>query len=673
MKDEELLKRMRERFKRSADKEADNREDALDDIRFARLAEQWPAEVRRQRELEGRPCLTINRLPSFIRQVVNDSRMNKPSIKVHPVDSGSDVDTAEVLNGLIRNIEVSSNADVAFDTALDFAVTGGFGYFRINTKYAYEDTFDMDITIERISNPFSVYGDADSVAYDSSDWRYCFVIETMNKDDFEAKYKSDPISWTEYAVGDTDDWITEDSVRVAEYWEREEVDKEIVLLADGSVWSADDYEERRDMFETAGLVEVNRRTTKGYKVTQYISNGVEILDTVEWAGCYIPIVPVYGEEINIDGKRCFRGLVRDAKDPQRMFNYWRTTATELVALAPKTPFIGPKGAFVTDGAKWATANVQSHPFIEYDGAVPPQRQPFAGVPAGALQEALNAADDMKAIMGIYDASLGARSNETSGRAIIARQREGDISTFHFIDNLARSIRHAGRILVDLIPKVYSTPRVIRILGEDMGNQSVPVNQPVIVQGAEKIFDLTNGKYDVTVTTGPSFTTQREEAAANMIEFIRAYPLAAPLLGDLLAKNMDWPQADEIAKRMQAMLPPQIQGDQQIPPQIQAQMQQMGEQLQMAGQQVQQLQAQLHQAEMQKIEKSADVQMTQIDAQVKLAELQVKQKELEIKQQELILKQQEIGLKSQELEVKKFEAASGAMNQALGEVMEEPEE
>lgn len=674
MKDDEILKQARERFKRAVDQEQDNREQALDDIRFARLAEQWPEEVRRQRELEGRPCLTINRLPSFIRQVVNDSRMNKPSIKTHPVDSSADIQTAEILQGLIRNIEVSSNADVAFDTALDFAVTGGFGYFRINTQYAFEDSFDQDIVIERVSNPFSVYGDPDSVAYDSADWSYCFVTDSLTKEQFEAKYKGkQTIDWAEYGAGDLDDWIAEDTVRVAEYWVREEVPRTIVQLSDGAVWDETDYNERKEIFDTAGLKVVATRETKTHKVTQYIINGVEILDTVEWAGKYIPIVPVYGEELNIDGKRYLMGLTRFAKDPQRMFNYWRTTATELVALAPKTPFIGPKGAFVTDGAKWATANVQSHAYIEYDGGVPPQRQPFAGVPAGALQEALNAADDMKAIMGIYDASLGARSNETSGRAIIARQREGDISTFHFIDNLARSIRHAGRILIDLIPKVYSAPRIVRIMGEDMTNQAVPVNQPVVVEGVERVFDLTNGKYDVTVTTGPSFTTQREEAAANMIELIRAYPPAAPLLGDLLAKNMDWPQADEIAKRMQAMLPPQIQGDQQIPPQIQAQMQQMGEQLQMAGQQVQQLEAQLHQAEMQKIEKAADVQMTQIDAQVKLAELQVKQKELEIKQQELILKQQEIGLKSQELEVKKFEAVSGTMSNAMGEAMDELEE
>ena len=247
-----------------------------------------------------------------------------------------------------------------------------------------------------------------------------------------------------------------------------------------------------------------------------------------------------------------------------MFNYWRTTSTELVALAPKAPFIGRKGAFDTDASKWASANVQTHAYIEYDGNEPPMRQPFSGVPAGALQEALNASDDMKSIMGMYDASLGARSNETSGRAIMARQREGDVSTFHYIDNLSRAIRHAGRILIDLIPKVYSAPRVVRVLGASGEARSVAVNQTASVpdpadkaRRIEKIYDLAVGKYDLTVKSGPSFTSRREEAATQMIELIRAYPPAAPLIGDLLAKNLDWPGADEIAGRLAAMLPPEI--------------------------------------------------------------------------------------------------------------------
>jgi hypothetical protein len=269
---------------------------------------------------------------------------------------------------------------------------------------------------------------------------------------------------------------------------------------------------------------------------------------------------VFGDEVNVEGKRYFQSLVRHAKDSQRMFNYWRTTATELVALAPKAPWIGPEIAFEVEGEaeKWASANTQSHAFLRYKGNVPPQRQPFAGVPAGALQEAMNASDDIKAAIGLFDASLGAASNETSGRAILARQREGDVGTFHFIDNLTRGIRCAGRILIDLIPQVYTGKRIVRIIGEDGQTQAVPLGQAIQLGGMQRVFDLSAGSYDIDVKAGPSFTSRREEAANQMIELVRAFPQAAPLLGDLLAKNLDWPDADKVAKRLQSTLPPQFQ-------------------------------------------------------------------------------------------------------------------
>lgn len=569
MKTEDILKDAREAFDLACEHESENRREALDDIRFARLGEQWPDKVRRDRELDGRPCLTINRLPAFIRQVVNDARQNKPAISCHPVDDGADPETAEIFNGLIRNIEQSSDAEVAYDTALDFAVTGGFGYFRINTRYAGEDSFDQDLVIERVANPFSIYGDPNSQAADSSDWNTAFVVDTLPKAAFEARWKgADAVDWSaDSYAGLGGPWLEGDRVMVAEYWRREAVMKTLLALSDGQVVERGVYEAQKAMFDALGVSVIGRpRQVASSKVVQRVLTGAEVLETVDWAGKFIPIVPVYGEELHVDGKRRLRSLVRDAKDPQRMFNYWRTTSTELVALAPKAPFIGRKGAFETDASKWATANVQTHAYIEYDGPEPPMRQPFSGVPAGALQEALNASDDMKAIMGLHDASLGARSNETSGRAIMARQREGDVSTFHYIDNLSRAIRHAGRILIDLIPKVYSAPRVVRVLGPDGAARLAPVNQkfqaPDPSDQARKItriYDLAAGKYDLTVKSGPSFTSRREEAATQMIELIRAYPPAAPVIGDLLARNLDWPGADEIAGRLAAMVPGEAKG------------------------------------------------------------------------------------------------------------------
>lgn len=590
---DDLLREAREAFQRASDVENDNRQTALEDIRFARAGEQWPADIVKQRQIEGRPCLTINKLPAFIRQVVNDARQNKPSIKVHPADSGADPETAEVINGLIRNIEYTSNADIAYDTATECAVTGGFGYIRVGLDYAFDDSFDMDIQIKRVSNPFSVYGDPNSTAADSSDWDTAFVVDRLSKSQFEAQYKGkatvdwDSTAWT--GLKGTD-WLNDDGVLVAEWWQREEKDRIIVMTQDGMVFGKDELENDPDLqtLLEAGVLQIHgERTTKTHKVTQRIMSGADILETNDWMGRYIPIIPVYGDEFDIEGKRYFRSMIHNAIDSQRAFNYWRTAATELVALAPKVPYIGEEGSFDGDIDRWNTANTKSHPFLEYKkGAPPPQRQPLdTGAAAGSLQEALNASDDMKAIIGIYDASLGARSNETSGRAIMARQREGDVSTFHFIDNMSRAIRHTGRILIDLIPKVYTGPRIVRIIGEDGSQAPKQINKeapatdkkgnPVTDEQGNPVMamhDLTSGKYDLTVSTGPSFTTRREEAAMQMTEMIRAFPQAATIVGPELAKNLDWPGADEIAEKMEAMtsgqIPPELQkaiedGKQQI--------------------------------------------------------------------------------------------------------------
>lgn len=626
MSDKDTLSEALEEFRLSEDAEAFNRKQWIDDVRFARLGEQWPDGVKRQREIDGRPCLTINRMPSMLRQVLNDARQNKPSIKVHPVDSGAKRETAEIFNGLIRNIEYTSSADIAYDTALDNAVTGGFGYFRITTDYASDDQFEQDIFIERIVNPLTVYGDENSTCADSSDWNKAFITELFTKEQFEKRWKgADQVNWGTDYRDLPDGWMDGDLVRVAEYWKRTEEAATLLKLSDGMVLYEAEYLKIKDILDAQGIVIVGSRPTKTHKVKQRIMSGAEVLEENEWAGKYIPIIPVYGDEVVVEGKRHFISLTRWAKDPQQMFNYWRTASTELVALAPKAPFIGPKGAFNTDANKWATANNVSYPYIEYDGGVSPQRQPFAGPPAGALQEALNASDDIKSVMGIYDAALGARSNETSGRAILQRQRESDTATFNYIDNLSRAIKHAGRVLVDLIPKVYSAPRIVRVIYEDGTNESVPINQEFTpdpaksqqskiyeagkeqeaVQGMTRIFDVTTGKYDVTCEVGPSFSTKREEAASQMMELGKMFPPMMQVAGDLMVKNMDWPGADDIAARLKLMLPPQLQGQSPQVMQMQQQMQQMD---QMAKQAIGQLQGQLQQLQQQlQQEKSKDVQ------------------------------------------------------------------
>jgi hypothetical protein len=581
-----------ERFKYSQDGSAQIREWALEDIKFGRLGEQWPEDVRKLRQQEGRPCLTVNRIPSFIRQVVNDGRQNKPSISVHPVDSGADYDTAQVIGGLIRSIERGSNASLAYDTALDQAVSSGFGFFRITTDYCHAETFDQEARIERIANQFSVHWDVSSTAFDSSDWEYCFIDELLTDGEFKRRYpkaKHDFSDWPEGLGEGQEEWTDEEKIRVAEYWQRIEKKRKIVRLTDGTVLRADQLEapqmllgmdgnpltlSLKDALAMEGVTINGEREATYYEVKRRMISPLEVLSEEDWPGQTIPICPVWGEEVIYRGKRHFRSLIRDARDPQAMMNFWRSASTELVALAPRAPWLVPTGGIPpNEMEKWQTANTRSHAYLEFDptaGAIP-QRVPFAGMPAGALQEALNAQDDMKAVMGIYDASLGARSNETSGRAIMARQREADKGTFHFIDNMSRAIQSAGRILIEIIPSLYSTRQTIQILGDDERQRvervTAEVGAPPSAEDPEgKIYNLAAGKYDVTVSVGPNYQTQRQQTVDAMTELFRANPASAEVLGDVYVKNMDWPGSDKAAERIQVLqyaqgmrlgLPPEV--------------------------------------------------------------------------------------------------------------------
>jgi len=626
---DKLLLEAKEAYQNCVDYESTQRDMSKKEYDFARLGEQWPENVRKDRESKGRPCLTMNKLPAFIRQVVNDARQNKPSIKVHPVDDNADVETAEVLNGLIRNIEYRSDAGAAYDTAIDWAASCGIGYFRVNVDFVFQDAFDKDIVIERIMNPFSVYGDPDSTAVDSSDWNKAFITEWVTTESFKADYpNAEAVDWDFLGAEDRQDWFEEDHVLIAEYWKREEVSETLLMLTDGQIMQKDVYENAKEIFDSLDITIEFERETKSYKVTQYIMNGQEVLETNDWAGKYIPIIPVYGEETMDDGKRYHHGLTYQSQDAQRNYNYWRTASTELVALAPKAPWVGEAGAFDADD-NWATANTDNHQTLEYTaGKMPPIRQPFAGVPAGAISESMSSSDDMKGIMGMQDASLGMAANEISGIAIQRRNQEGDTSTFHFQDNLTRAIRHAGRIIVDLIPHTYTKARILRVLGEDDEPLEIPINQPVsmetgqavekgeqekLIDGVERIFDLTTGKYDVVVKAGPSFTTKRQEAADQMMQLITAFPQAAPYVGDIIAKNLDWPGADEIATRLKSLLPANLREDEEDP-----MVAQLKQQLQMAESQIKTL------MDMKQLEQER-ISIDRMNAETKQFEAQIKKR------------------------------------------------
>lgn len=628
-----------QRFTLAAEAESKTREAALDDWRF-RIGEQWPNEIKYQREVQRRPCLTINRIPSFTRQVSNEQRQQRPSITINPVGDGADVETAEILQGLCRHVEVNSHADIAYDTAFESMLNGGFGYFRLRTDYAADDTFEQEVYIEWIQNPFAVYLDPGTLKPDRSDARYGFITYDVPIEEFPTQYPESELAKRLGIYGGeklaptgdiTPGWMDSRFVRVAEYFHVEDEDAgEICLLADGATVDGDKL--------PAGAEVLERRKLKKRVVHWDVINGIETLTSSIWPGRFIPIIEVVGDNFIVEGKRYTAGLVRDAKDPQRMSNYWKTNCTETIALQPRAPYIGTAKNFEQYQVMWQQANNSPQSYLVYEpdplnnGALPQRQQFEAPIQAMAQMVALSD-NDLKAVTGIYDASLGAPGPEQSAKAILARQSQAVTGNANWTDNLGRAIVYCGTQLLDLFPKVYSTVQMRRIIKPDGSAAMVPIGagftpeEAAEFQQAKKVFDIGAGRYDVTVTVGPSFQSKRAEASASMLELVKVNPAVFPLVGDLLVANMDWPHAQEIAKRLKAMLPPQVQADDADDPgaalaQSQAKLQQLMQQHQQLALMVQEMSATIKDK---RIEQETQVRLQQMknDAQILVAEIDAK--------------------------------------------------
>jgi hypothetical protein len=627
---------------------AESREDEIDDLRFYAGSPdnhwQWPADVLATRgavqgqTINARPCLTINKLPQHVRQVTNDQRQNRPGAKVIPVDDNADVEVADIFNGMIRHIEYISDADVAYDTACENQVSYGEGYLRLLTEYCEDNTFDQDIKIGRVRNSFSVYMDPTIQDPTGADAKWCFVTEDVTKAEFERMYPdASPITTLQsLGVGDQSisNWLNEDTIRIADYYYID-FDRTTLNLYPGNATAFEGTPEDKQLRAIYGKPKKSRESDRP-KVKYCKINGYEILEEREWAGKYIPVIRIVGNEFEVDGRLYVSGLVRNAKDAQRMYNYWVSQEAEMLALAPKAPFIGYGGQFEGYETNWKTANTQNWPYLEVNpdvtdgqgGMLPlPQRAQPPMASSGLLQAKAGASEDIKSTTGQYNASLGMGSNERSGKAILARQREGDVGTYHYGDNLARGVRHVARQLVDLIPKIYDTQRIARIIGEDgetkmikiNPEQQQPVNKIMDERGIviEKIYNPGVGKYDVVAITGPGYATKRQEALEAMAQLLQGNPQLWAVAGDLFVKNMDWPGAQEMSKRFAKTIDPKFLSDGEDNPALQAAQQQM----QAMGQEMEQM----HQM-IRNVGKSIEVQEQErkdFEAQVKAYEAETK--------------------------------------------------
>jgi hypothetical protein len=595
-KTQDFLELAMERFKLSEAAEARWRREALEDFEFY-AGEQWPVDIKTQRDHDRRPCLTINRLKPSKRIITNEYRQQRPALQVNPEGNGATVETAEIMQGIVRHVEVNSDAEVGYDTTFDNMVIGGLGWIEVDTRYQKraprrsDGTRPQELTIRGAKNAFMHYADPGAEEFDYSDADYHFKIFDFTRREFKSRWpNAKAASLDDFgSVGDNaKDWLQKDAVRVAVYW--------YMAKAEKAAEAADD-EEEPDLDETpapADSDEAAANLAGGEDDGQdqddddnddericrrSVITAVDILEDKETVFDSIPNVPMCGEDLDINGRRYLAGMVRDAKDPQRQFNFWESKCTEAIALAPAAPYKGYAKVIENHEAQWQAANRSNDAVLIGNAVVvegqllplPVRESPDVDITGLAAMRQSSAAN-LEAVTGLNDATLGRMRPDESGKAVLARQKQGDITNLNYSDNAARCLRRVGRLILPAIRKVYDVPTILRIInpdgtsdhvithtgddGHQEAAQQLQQDNPAIKQ----VLDLSVGTYDVTVSVGPSYQTKRQEAVASIMALIQAAPNVISIVGDLLVGNMDWNNAPEIAKRLKKMLPPQLQDD-----------------------------------------------------------------------------------------------------------------
>lgn len=632
--DKKIIERAKKRFEAAISAEGDNRQMALEDLRF-KAGDQWDPGIKARRNAEMRPCITTNKMKTFVHQITNDQRQNRPAIHVTPLGANAAKKTALMIQGYIREVERQSDADIAYDTGFDGAASNGFGYWRLLTEY---ERFmpgvginDQVMRVRRVRNPFTVYMDVARQQPDGSDSKWAHVTEMIPRDEFKETWPdAEQMSWELNGTGDNyKNWITDKSIRVCEYFEIEIETRTIVALDDGHVGYEDDLadtikaEIKADPTVGEGHRVVAKREEECRKVMWYKMTAAQILEREKLPGRWIPIVQCIGDEIDVEGKVILSGIIRDAKGPQQMYNYTSTANVEAVALQPKAPFVMYEGQDEGYEDEWNTANTNSFSRLKValktapNGQLLPlpQRQPPPQLSPGWVELQQNAAQDMMAVTGIrFDSTLAERTQDESGIALSRLASHQQLGSFHYIDNFRRSLTHTGRIMLDWLPIIMDTRRHVTIVQDDGSDKHVIID-PTAPQAFQlqkgddgkmvEVYNLTLGQYEVTATIGPNFATRQQESSTGMMEFGKAFPNKADLIADLVAKNQPWQDSDEIAKRIAMTLPPgMIEPDESdLSPQVQALINSQKQQLQQAKQLIQQMRAALE-------DKTADRNVTQ---------------------------------------------------------------
>ncbi len=599
--DGKIVAEAKRRFGNCQEWESTSRKLFWEDVKFANGDSdnqyQWPGSIYRNRDIEDRPCLTINKTRQHNLQIINDGRQNKSSVKIKPLGNKASYEAAEIFEGLVRHTEYISNAQDAYDTARKFQVEGGIGYWRVVTDYVGNDSFDQEIYIRGIKDPSSVYLDKNISEKDGSDARYGFIFDDMSLEEYRLAYPEYKQLASTSTLGNTSTvgWLTPDTIRVAEYYRKTKKKDRLITFTNPDTGAKTVTRASKLPKEvTDAIVDdpaAKHRIIEEDVVEWYLIAGEQIIDKAIWPGKYIPIVRIIGEETIIDGKLDRKGHTRNLKDPQRQYNYWTSASVEFAAMQSKTPWITPAKAVEGFETFWGNANRQNYAYLPYNHVddtgepipAPTRMQPPSISPA-YIEGMKISQQEMMMVSGQQQANFGEPGNEKSGKAINARQRQGENATYHFIDNEAIGLRYTGKILIDLYPKIYDTTnRVIKVIGED-GTESNVLIDPNAHQAwlaerkkegieAQIIFNPTVGEYDVMSDVGPAYATQRQEAFSAISQILTQAPELVTQIGDILFKVADFPLADKIAERLERGVPAFIKGE-APPPEVQQAQQQV---------------------------------------------------------------------------------------------------
>lgn len=636
-----ILKEAIERFELIQSIDKDNRDNQKSDTLFVYSpGNQWPEDVRQTRTQWKELCLEFNQLKQFVAQVVNDQRQNRPGVRIHPASGDASKEVAEILQGLIRGIEYDSNAEAVYDAAFESAVVGGRGWWRICSEYLDNDGFEQKLVLKPIQDSSSVYADTDYQQPDGSDRNFVFVVQSYSKTEFLNKWPdAEPISWDDIPR----EWALEkDTVIVADYYRRVCNKRVMVMMSDGAKGFKDEMPEPPE-----GVTIIREREVEDWSVEWYtIAGGKQILAQYDWPGSVIPVVCTVGVDMILGGKRVYQGLTRHARDAQAMLNFGMTQQAIHLSLTPRAPWVLAEGQNEGYENMWRDANTKNFSALVYrpvslDGvlAPPPQRTAPSMPDAGWDRWCQMMIAMIKSTIGMYEQSLGQKGNEQSGRAILAREKQGDTATFNFVDNLSRAIALTGRILVEAIPYYYDTERIVHIIGPDDTRKMVKINQmspdPSDPLQAIAQNDVTVGKYAVTCEAGPSYATKRQETADSLMQLVQAFPPTAQVAGDLIVKSLDIADADIIAERLKSILPPPVLAMEQakeknggkINPQVVAEMQQKDQQLQQAVQTMDAMQQKIQELES-GVQAAVAKAQAEAAAKLQLAEIERKSREHE---------------------------------------------